>query len=79
MCEEIDGMEGEGSNKKTGDEGQTNVREVSRWAGLGLGFWMGLIVLSKKSKRGLKFLGGLIGLVIIYYLCCGPACVDYNH
>jgi hypothetical protein len=50
VCEEIDGMEGDGSNKKTGDEGQTNVREVSRWSGLGLGFCMGLIVLSKKNK-----------------------------
>lgn len=50
VCEEIAGMEGQGSKKKTGDEGQKNVREVSRWSGLGLGFCMGLIVLSKKNR-----------------------------
>lgn len=51
--EEIDGMEGEGSNKKTGDEGQTNVREVSRWfraSRVRVLHGIGLDWISKKNK-----------------------------
>ena len=57
--EEIDGMEGEGSNKKTGDEGQTNVREVSRWfraSRVRVLHGIGLFLVTRRTK-GSQILG----------------------